>query len=199
MPGTLYNADNVVVGNAVLWHKPWSATTPATIIADATPLFDVDAYEAAGWVGAGATNEGFTANVESSTTTVTIEEQTTPVGESIESKNINFEAALAEDTLETISLSWGGGAITITPAGAGQPGKKSMNLSDALIYKAVILEMRNFSGFARRIFVPKMSVTGSGETSFRRAADKRLYPVRFASLSSPTEIQVVDITAAATA
>lgn len=198
MPGSLYNANNVVVGHAVMWLAPWAAAAVEPLVPDNTALFDADAWTTAGWVGAGATNEGFKVNVEQSTTTVTIEEQSTPVGETLEGKTLTIEAALAEDTLESMRLAWGGGVITSTAAGVGQPGKRTMTLANDIAYYTVALEMRNFNGFARRIYVPKTAVSGSGEVSFRRAADKRLYPLRAASLSAPNEIQIVDITAAPT-
>lgn len=198
MAGALYNADNVVVGEAVLWIKPWSRDVPVEFLPDETDLFDPEPWETAGWTGAGATHEGFRANVETSTTTITIEEQSTPVSERVESKGITFEAALAEDTMESIQLSWGGGQIVTTAAAAGVAATKKMTLSDDVQYWVAVLEMRNFNGFARRIQVPKTSITGSGETSFRRAADKRTYPLRVASLCKPSEIEIVDVTAPAT-
>lgn len=198
MAGTLYDANNVVVGNAVLWTAPWVAA-PGTkaLVADTVALFNVTTWETDGWVGAGATNEGFKVNVETSTTTVTIEEQSTPVDETIEGKTITIEAELAEDTLQTMSWAWGGGTIVTTAAGAGTPGTSKMNLTNEIKYVTAALEMRNFKGLARRIYVPKMSISGSGETSFRRSADKRLYPVRLNSLCRPEDIQIVDITAPA--
>lgn len=192
MPGVLYDANNVVVGHAVMWYAPWVAGSVKPLIADATAVFNVTAWETAGWTAAGATNEGFKVNVETSTTTVTIEEQSTPVGERLESRTLTIEAALAEDTLETMKLSWGGSTITTV---AGPPAKRTMTLSDDIGLYTVALEMKNKGGFARRLYIPKVSITGSGEVSFRRAADKRLYPIRCASLSAPTEIQVVDFTA----
>lgn len=195
MPGSLYDANNVVVGNAVLWTTPWVAGAVKQVVADTTPLWDVTTWETASWVSAGATNEGFKVNVETSTTTVTIEEQSTPVDETVEGKTINIEAELAEDTLQSIQFAWGGGTIVTTAAGAGTPGTSKMSLSDAVQYVTATLEMKNFKGLARRIYIPKMSVTGGGETSFRRSADKRLYPVRFASLCKPSDIQIIDITA----
>lgn len=196
MPGSLYDANNVVVGQAVLWYAPWTST-PKAPIADSTPVFTWNAWETAGWVAAGATNEGFKVNVETSTTTVTIEEQSTPVGETVEGKTLTIEAALAEDTLETMRLSWGGGTITTTAAAVGVTPKRRMALSDDIGLYTVTLEMKNKNGFARRIYIPKTSITGSGEVSFRRAADKRLYPVRVASLAAPTEILIDDITGVA--
>lgn len=197
MAGDLYNADNVVVGHAMLMMTPWVKGAVEPIPADITPLFSPNHANWADWVSAGATNEGFKINVETSTTQITIEEQSTPVGETVESKAIGIEAALAESTMESMKYSWGGGTITTTAAASGTPGTEKMTLTDDIQYYTVVLETRNFNGFARRIYVPKVSVTGSGEVSFRRAADKQMFPVRFASLCKPTEIQIVDITAAA--
>lgn len=197
MPGSLYDGNNVVVGHAHLFTKPWSATTPAVLLPDSTALFAIAAWETAGWKSAGATNEGFKINAEASTTTVTIEEQSTPVAESLEAKSMGIEAALAEDTLDSIQMAWGGGNIVSVAAAVGTPGTSKMSLTDDIKYVAAVLETKNKFGLARRIFIPKMSMFGSGETSFRRAADKRLYPIKFNSLCPPTDIQVVDITAPA--
>jgi hypothetical protein len=173
MVAALYDANNVVVGHAVGYLAPW--------------------------VAAGATNEGFKVNVDVSTTTITIEEQATPVAEQVESKNMTFEAALVEDTMDTIRLSWGGGTIVSAAATPTTPGTQKMTLSDQTLYYTWAMEMRNFRGFARRIYVPKVSITGSGDVNFRRAADKRAYPMRVVSLCKPSEIQIVDITAPRTA
>ena len=197
MAGVLYDADNVVVGEAYLFLKPWTKAAPPEVISDDVALFDVVTYEAEGWRASGATHEGYRANVDTSTTTITIEEQSTPVAERVESKGVTFEAALAEDTLDSMQLSWSGGVIVATAAAVGAPGTRKMTLTDDVAYWAAILEMRNMAGLARRIFLPKASLTGSGETSFRRAADKRTYPVRVASICKPTEIQIIDIVAPA--
>lgn len=200
MAGTLYNANNVTVGHAVLWLAPWLPTEPPTeLVADNTPLFDVDAWETAGWFGPGATHEGYKIAVETSTTTITIEEQSTAVLEAIEGKTISIEAALAEDRLTTIQLSWGGSDIATTAATASDPGVERMNLSDELQYFVGALETKNFAGLARRFYIPKLSATGSGDTEFRRAADKRTYPVKLTSLCKPSEIEIIDIVAPATA
>jgi len=199
MAGDFYDANNVVVGHAMLMLSPWSATDPVVDLAafDEVPLFTPDDAAWADFVSAGATNEGFKVNVETSTTQITIEEQSTPVGETVESKAIGIEAVLAEATLESMRYSWGGGVITVTAAAAGVAGKRSMRLSDDIEYFVGVLETRNFNGLARRLAVPKMSITGSGEVSFRRAADKQMFPIRAASLCKPSDIQIVDITAAA--
>lgn len=199
MAGTLYDANNVAVGHAVLWLAPWTPTSSMTIIADDTPLWDVDAWEAAGFFSAGATDEGFKMNVETSTTTITIEEQSTPVLESIEGKTVNIEAALAEDTMQSMQLTLGGGNIVTAAATASTVGTDKMSLADNITNFYACLEMKNSKGLARRVWVPKVSATGSGDIEFRRAAAKRMYPLRLASLCRPDEIEIVDVTALATA
>jgi hypothetical protein len=196
MAGSLYNADNVVVGDAVLWVVPWE-NPPIALVADDSVLFDNTDWEALTYVMAGATHEGFKINVDTSTTTIMIEEQSTPVAETVEGKSIAIEAALAEDTLETMQLAWGGGDITTVAAASMVTGTKKMSLVDDTQYYTVGLEMRNTFGLARRIYIPKVSATGSGDTAFRRAADKRTYPIRFASICAPSEIEIVDITGVA--
>lgn len=198
MAGVLYDPDNVKVGNAVLMLTPWVLGSVAPIPADTVPLFEpADVGWGVDWVSAGATNEGFKMNVDVSTTQITIEEQSTPVDERQESKTLGLEAELAEDTLLSVKYAWGGSAITITAAATGTPGTSKMVLSDDVAYWTYVLEMQNKFGLARRIYVPKASMIGSGETSFRRASDKRMYPIRLTTLCKPGDIQIVDITAPA--
>jgi len=199
MAGDFYDADNVVVGNAMLMITLWVKGAVAPLVDDDTPIFSpADVGWGADWVSAGATSEGFKVNVQTSTTQITIEEQSTPVGETVESKAISIDAILAEATMDSIKYSWGGAAITHTAPGVGQPGKDTMVLTDDITYYTVVLESRNFNGLARRLYIPKVSITGSGEVAFRRAADKQMFPVTAASLCKPSEIEVVDITAPAT-
>lgn len=189
--GLLYDANNVVVGNAVLWYTPY-LTTPKTQVADTVAVFTTTTWESAGWIGIGGTDEGFKVNVDASLTDVMIEEQSTPVAETVESRTINIEAALAEDTLETMKLAWNGNTIATV---VGPPAKRTMALQDTIQYYTVCLEMKNLLGFARRIYIPKVTINGSGETAFRRAADKRLYPVRVASICAPSSILITDMQA----
>lgn len=189
--GLLYDSNNVVVGNAVLWYTPWLLATK-TQVADTVAVFTTTTWEAAGWIGAGASDEGFKVNVDASLNDVMIEEQSTPVTTTVESRTINIEAALAEDRLETMKLAWNGGTIT---AVAGPPAKDTMSLQDVQNFYTVCLEMRNYLGFARRIYIPKVTVNGSGDTEFRRAADKRMFPVRFSSNCPPSSILITDMKA----
>lgn len=198
MSGVLYNPDNVVVGNAVLRLIPWVLGDVEPNVADTIELFSEDIADWPNpWFSAGATDEGFKLNTDTSTTTVTIEEQATPVGETVEGKTIAITAALAEDTMQSLRLAWGGSDITVAAAASGVPGTNKMTLTDQVSYYTAILEMSNKFGLARRIYIPKTSVTGSGDTSFRRAADKRLYPLSVTSICKPSEIEVVDVVAVA--
>jgi hypothetical protein len=197
MTGVLYDPDNVIVGNAVLMLTPWVLGSVAPIVVDATPLFTPANAAWANWVSAGATNEGFKMNVDVSTTQITIEEQSTPVDERQETKTLGLEADLAEDTLENVKYAWGGSTITVVPASSGVMGSKKMVLADDVQYWTYILEMRNKFNLARRVYVPKASLIGSGETSFRRASDKRMFPIRLTTLCRPQDIQIVDLTAPA--
>lgn len=196
MAGNFYDADNVVVGHAMLMITPWVKGAVVPMPPDKTPIFTPsDTGWGAPWLSAGATSEGFKANIQTSTTQITIEEQSTPVGETVESKAISIDAILAESTMASIRYSWGGGPITHSAAATQQPAKDTMSLTDDLSYYTVVLESKNFNGLARRLYIPKVSITGSGEVAFRRAADKQMFPITAASLCKPTDIVIVDITA----
>lgn len=193
MPASLYDPNNVKVGEAYAMYCPW-LSTPTAMPPDNTPLFTPTSWPSP-WASAGATDEGFKVTVNASTTQITIEEQALPVDEQVESKTLTVEAALAEDTMTTLQLFFAGGAINVTAAGAGTPGTAKMALSSGLKLVTLALEMANSKGLARRIYIPKASAIGTGDVSFRRASAKRMYPMRFTSLCKPEEIQIVDITA----
>lgn len=198
MPATLYDPNNVKVGEAYLFYAPWIAgQTPTAMPADSTPLFTPTSWNSP-WASAGATDEGYKVTVDSSTTQITIEEQALPVDEQVESKTITVEASLAEDTMKTLQLFFAGASITTTNAGTTTPGTEKMVLSSGLKLLTIALEMANPLGLARRIYIPKVSAIGSGDVSFRRASAKHMYPLRFTSLCKPEEIQIVNITAAPT-
>lgn len=190
----LYDSNNVVVGRATLWYAPYLPALPTPLVADSVALF---ATYPAPWTGIGATEEGFKVNVDTSTQTHMIEEQSSPVTETVESRTISIDANLVEDRLATMRLTWGGSTLVVTAPATGVAGKSSMTLTDNLQFYTVILEAANFTGLARRIYIPKASFVGSGETAFRRSSSKRMYPIKITSLSAPSEIQVVDITAPA--
>lgn len=195
MPSQLYNENNVVVGAASLNLAPW--LPPPGVLA--TPPLDTVALFAAylaPWVNIGATNDGFKANVATSVNDVTIEEQATPVAQTVTAKKVGITAALSEDSLESIRLSWGGGTINTVVASSGVAPKRTMALADTVQYYSAVLEMSNQAGLARRIYIPKVSITGSGDVAFRRAAGPRLHPIAISSVCKPSDIVITDITGA---
>lgn len=191
----LYDADNIVVGQCVAWFAPWipgQVVTP--LVDDATPLFSVWPDP---WLGAGSTEEGFQIGADMDIQDHHIEEQSTLVAQTVNSSNFSAVAALAEDTLQSMALSWNLAPVVKAAASAGIPGTEKTTLTDKLTNYTFGFEMRNFYGMARRIYVPKVSVHGTDKTSFRRSDSKRTYPIAIASLCAPEEIQIVDIVEAA--
>lgn len=191
----LYDVNNVVVGKAVLWLAPWDAVTPPDPPADTVALFDV--YPSP-WKGAGGTDEGFKITIDANTQDINIEEQSTPVARNVDTRTVTIEAALAEDTMQSMQWAYGGNVVT-TAAGTGQPGKSVLTLNDDLQVWSAVLETKNSFALPRRYFIPKMVSAGSVEVSFRRAAAKRMYPLTLGSICATGDMQFTEITAPASA
>jgi len=182
--GVLYNPQNVVVGLAVGYFAEVGATIPADTIPFAGE-WGVD------WEQAGGTEEGWRLGGDTSTTSHNIEEQPNPVLVTLESRGMNISASLAEDTLESMRLSFGGGTITLNAA----TGVTNFRLSEGIEEFAIGLDMQTVAGKTRRIIIPRASGSGSVDVAFRRSANKRLWPVQFAALCKPSEIIIRDIPA----
>lgn len=182
----LYNGNNVKVGQIAVWLAAWTPAGPLVALPADTVLPFNPWTAPVGWTSVGGTNEGFKINADTSITDINIEEQSSPVAQQVNARSLNLTAALAEDTLESMRLSWGGGTITATT------GRRTMALSDQIQYYTLGADMFNAAGFTRRIYIPKVGISGSGDVEFRRAAGARLYPVAIKSLCAPDQIQVVD-------
>jgi len=194
MPGTLYNPNNVVIGLAVLWLQPYDPLNLPLMPDDSIPLWG-DFGDP--WQGAGATDNGFKFSVASQTNNVTVEEQSTPVAQTLSSRGVTISASLAEDTVQVMQWSYGTGVITSVAASPGPPvvsAKQVLTFDDNILEWAAILETQSTSGKARRYFVPKMNSGGTVDTSFRRASDKRMYPLTLTSVCAPSEIAIYDFT-----
>jgi hypothetical protein len=185
--GILYNPQNVVVGMATGYFSPAGTPMPANTVAAFGDWGTL-------WKQAGATEEGWRFGGDSSTTPHNIEEQPNPAAVTLESRGINITAALAEDTLDSLRLAFGGGTITTTPAGAGVGVVDEFKLSDNVDVFAVGLDLQTVGGKTRRIYVPRASGSGNVDVAFRRSAAKRTWPVAFAALCKPSEIIIRDIT-----
>lgn len=182
--GVLYDPQNVVVGLAVGYYAEVGAIAPANTVPFAGDW-------GTGWVNPGGTEEGWRLTGDASTQSHTIEEQPNPVLQTLESRTMGIAAALAEDTLESLRLAFGGGTITTAAAGV-----RDFKLSEGIEEFAVGLDMQTVGGVTRRIVIPRASGTGSVDVAFRRSAAKRLWPVQFNALCKPSEIIIRDITPA---
>lgn len=184
--GILYNPQNVVVGLAVGYFAEVGATLPANSVEFAGD-WGLD------WEQAGGTEEGWRLGGDTSTTPHNIEEQPNPVLVTLDQRGLNISASLAEDTLDSMRLAFGGGTITVTPGVAPAPTIREFKLSEGIDEFAVGLDMKTIGGATRRIIVPRASGSGSVDVAFRRAAGKRLWPVQFSALCKPSEIIIRDI------
>ena len=161
---------------------------------DAIPLFEGWADP---WVHPGLTNEGVTFNFERDLNFHRVEEQSSPVFVTVNESTMNFASALAEDTLENLLLSMGGGTIEETAAGTGQPGMSTFTPSDDLDIIAVGFEALNAFGFYRRAYLPRAVSVENVELPYRRSEDKRMFGATFQSMSDMAAIRIKDKTAAA--
>lgn len=184
--GILYNPQNVVVGQAVGYFAPANTPMPANTVACFGDWGIL-------WEQAGGTEEGWRLGGDTSTTPHTIEEQPNPVAMTLESRAINVSATLAEDTLDTLRLSFGGGTITTTPAVGGVGVVKEFKLSEGVDEFAFGLDMFTVGGATRRIYVPRAAGSGSVDVAFRRAAAKRTWPLAMSALCKPSDIVIRDI------
>jgi hypothetical protein len=187
----LYDASNVKIGNALGYIADW-ATVPVALPANTVTLWTLWTVPA-GWTKLGATEESFTVNVETNLQQHYIEEQAAPVLTGLTTKDISITAALAEDTMASLALFFGGTNGTV----AGPPAVTTLTPDDNLKYYSFGLEMENKQGLARRYYFPKCIITPGGSASFRRAASKRLYPITITPQGKPSDNKVVDITALA--
>lgn len=194
---SLYNANNVVVGAAMLFYAPWvpaSLAVPPSLDTVASPTPFTTAYTTP-WAAAGATDEGFKVSSSVDRQQITIEEQALPVASNVTTRGLSIQAALAEDTMANLKLAWGGDTIVTTAPTTVLAGKDVMPLTDVDTFMTVTLEYMNKLGLARRIYIPKVTVSSSGDTDFRRAVDKRMYAIQMDAICAPSAIVVTDFTA----
>lgn len=189
------NPNNVVVGLAAVWIQPWLADTPAVLPADSL-MYGADWVSP--WGHLGATDQGWKLKIATKTADITIEEQSTPVDILADGKTLTVSGSLAEDTLQHMLWAYGGGTLTTVAAGASQVGKQTLSLQDKLEKWAIGVETVNKFGFYRRFLIPKMVIASDVETSYRRAAEKRMYNFEANSICPIEDVEIVDMTAPAT-
>lgn len=182
---------NVLVGTANVFTAPAGTAAVADTIAGGQTW-------GSPWVYIGATEEGLTLAVSSSTANINVEEQATPVLVVTNEVTIEMRFSLSEDTLETMKLAYGGGGTISTIAGgAGIAAKKRLTLSSVLAKLTAGFEGLNAAGFPRRVYVPAVLSVGDAETRYRRAANNRSYPAVLRAVCDPSQVVIDDWTAAA--
>jgi hypothetical protein len=200
--GTLYNQNNVVVGQAAVLVAPANTPlpTPLTSLIAADP-FSLTPWQTGtapyAWNQVGATDQGWKYGTNKSSTDIMIEEQSTPAAEAINSQKVTIEGSLSEDVSTTLTLAYNGVKTTTAP-GASTIGYDTIVLTDTVLYYAVALLTAAVGALPRVIYAPQWSQLSNVSTDFRRASAKRMYPVAFSTVCQPGQIQVINVTAAHT-
>jgi hypothetical protein len=195
-PGTeflppAYTSSQVLFGNGYLWTAPFATALPADI-----DLGDLTKW--VGWTYVGGTDQGVQIQFSPNMNEINIEETPIPIASLVQTATFQISAALSEETLNNINLAYGGGGSIATQAQAtGVPGKKTLTLSSNFATLACAILAKNDLGFPRVFYVPKIMSAGQVQTNFRRAADKRMYPITLNSLTDLANCQVIDIISAA--
>lgn len=191
MPTTnVPNLTNIIVGMAKGYTSPVGTAMPLDTVTFDTPWTTP-------WTYWGATDAGVQFNVNKNTTEHHIEEQSNPALVTVESSQFQVVTTLAEDTLETMKLAYGGGTLTTQAAATGTIGKKTLTLSDTLQQLALGFEGLGPEGFWRRVSIPVVIAAGQVGTPYRRSNGKRVYPVTFSAICAPSQVKIDEMTAAA--
>lgn len=149
------------------------------------------------WTPVGATDQGWKYGTNKSVQSIAIEEQSTPVGQAINTQSVTIDGSLSEDISRTLVLAYNA-LLTQNAATADTPGYEDIALTDIVQYYAVALLTNNFNGLPRWIYAPKWTQLTNTSTDFRRSAAKRMYPVQFATVCKPGQIIVRNFTSAPT-
>lgn len=189
-----YTATNVLYGVGVLFTAPVGTAVPSD-----QNLGVGSSWVSGGWSYIGATDQGVSLTFNPTTTDIRIEEQQTPVAALVDQVTMEVTTSLSEETLANINVAWGnGGTVSVTAAGASQPGKSVLTLSTNFASLACALIGKNQLGFARVLSIPIVMSAGSVKTDYRRAANNRSYPLTLNAISPLSQITVTDLTSIAT-
>jgi hypothetical protein len=177
----------VLFGTGYLYTAQFATALPA----------DIDLGDQSKWIGwnyVGSTDQGVQLQFSPNMNNIQVEETPIPVASLVQTATFTITTSLAEETLANINLAYGGGGSIATQAQAtGVPGKKTLTLSTNFATLACAILAKNDFGFPRVFVVPKIMSAGQVQTTFRRAADKRMYPITLNSLTDLSNCQVIDI------
>lgn len=202
--GDLYNANNVVVGQAAVFVAPAGTALPTLTGFNTADPFS-KTFFASPWTPVGATEQGWQLGADKSTQTIQIEEQSTPVGTTIQTQSVKLSGSLSEDITSTLTLAMNAKAVA-TAAGTTSAGYDTITLSDDPIYYAVACVTTNVATYGtapntttgslgRIIYAPKWTSLANVSAAFRRAAGQRLYAVEFDTVCNTSQIQIINFTA----
>lgn len=186
-----YDPFSVVVGMGALFYQPHVVASPPEMPPDTLAL---GAAWPAPWTPVGATHEGITLSFTRETADVPIEEAPLPVDVRTQTVTFNIGTVLAEDTLETLLLSFGGGTITAVAADVETWGYRDFVIADEMQNFAIGWEGRNKHGYPRRQVIPFVKSVGEIESSMRRT-EKHMYNTTIRSLSRFSECPIHDLVA----
>jgi hypothetical protein len=180
--------EKVLVGLAAVRLSPVDPSGPA-------PALPADSVAINGtwggdWVAIGSTEEGVTFTFSRSTENIMIEESEVPVDVRTTEVQMGVNAALAEDSFDSMKIAFGGGTITSTAATALLPGTQTLVISTELDQFALGLEGKNEFGLWRRILIPRVLSVADAQAQFRRAAAPRRWNVSFRSLVPITDCTI---------
>lgn len=188
------NTQNVVVGLGLVFTASVGTALPSD-----QNLGVGSSWTGGGWSYIGATDSGVTLTWTPSTVDIGIEEQPTPVDKIVDKGTAEVSFNFSEETLANINLAYGAaGTIAVTAPGASQPGKSVLSLSTNFPQLACAVVGRNQLGFARVLSVPAIMSSGTVATTYRRAANQRMYPATFGAVCPFNQIAWTDLTAVAT-
>jgi hypothetical protein len=194
-----YDRKNVLRGMAALWVANYNVLTPVVLPSNQLALGGdwAGAQGNAAWRAVGATESGVTMRFTRETTDITIEEQVNPVDVATNTLDPRIECTLAEDTLETMMLAYGGGSIATVAAGSGTVGTRELSIAEEVSHLTLGMEGVNAKGQWRRVLFEDVLSVAEVETSYRRAETQRLYAVSFRLVSPISGLKVREWNAAA--
>lgn len=185
-----YDRSKVLVGQARPFIKPYDPEAPPAL--PDTDTVALNGIWGDGWTEIGATMNGLEFDFDRKTKRIMVEEQQTPVAVTTTDTTFEFNLELAEDSLDTMLLAYGGGVITTVPAASGTVGTRQLQISTELTEFSFAFEGENEYGFWRRVLVPVVISEASAKTMYRRADKQRTYKVTFTSLVDPTQVEILE-------
>jgi hypothetical protein len=150
------------------------------------------------WNPIGASESGATVRFSRATNDITIEEQLNPVDIATTSVDPRIEVTLAEDTLETMKLAYGGGQITTVAPTSTVPGYRELRIAEDIEHLTLGLEGVNSKSQWRRVLWLDVLSVADVETAYRRAETQRLYAVSFRLVSPIADAVIREWNLAAT-